>query len=146
MLLDKQTVLENSDSAITATRVYTNVIDAQHSGNTLKDLGTGGPLYLYISVTEAFNNLTSLAVTLESDDNASLSSATTHFTKSIALAGLTLGAEIVKIRLPEEATYERYIGGRATVTGTAPTTGKLLVALVGNVPAYKAYNQGSIPA
>jgi hypothetical protein len=112
--------------AITATAISTNVLDLR-SGRTTPvtaDESVSGPeLYLLVVVTQAFNNLTTLTITLESDSAATLASApVVHASQAVALAGLTLGATVVRIQLPS-ADYKRYLGVRYTVAGTAPTTG-----------------------
>lgn len=119
--------------AITATAVSTNVIDTRQPGGTpiLKDEGMfGQDLWLYVAVVQGFNTLTSLTITLESDSTANLAtSPTVHFTKSIPLAGLTAGANVVRVQLPSDATYERYLGLRYTVVGTNPTLGSVTAFL-----------------
>lgn len=127
--------------AVTATAISTNVIDANHVSNALKDQGVGGePLYLRIQIDEAFATATSVTFTLESDDNASLSSATTHWSSGVVLiAALTVGAVVATIRVPEAATYQRYVGLRYTIGGSSATAGKVTAFLTGNCPAWKAY-------
>ena len=127
--------------AVTATAISTNVIDANHVSNALKDQGVGGePLYLRIQIDEAFATATSVTFTLESDDNASLSSATTHWSSGVVLiAALTVGAVVATIRIPEAATYQRYVGLRYTIGGSNATAGKVTAFLTGNCPAWKAY-------
>lgn len=120
--------------AITATAISTNVIDLRQPNGApaLADAGTTGlPLYLVVSVGQVFNNLTSLTITLESDSTANLAtSATVHFSATILLAALTANTTVLRIPLPVGATYERYLGLRYTVTGTAPSTGTVFASLV----------------
>lgn len=127
--------------AVTATAISTNVIDANHVSNALKDQGVSGePLYLRIQIDEAFATATSVTFTLESDDNASLSSATTHWSSGVVLiAALTVGAVVATIQIPEAATYQRYVGLRYTIGGSNATAGKVTAFLTGNCPAWKAY-------
>lgn len=119
--------------AITATAISTNVLDARQPAGTpvLKDEGMfGQDLWLVVSVVQAFNTLTSLTITLESDSTTNLAtSPTVHFTKSVLLAGLTAGAQVVKVQVPSDFTYERYIGLRYTVVGSNPTLGSLYAFL-----------------
>lgn len=145
MILDTQSMFSGtiaadgtrSGQAVTATAISTNVIDTRagnsSGGPTLADLGTTGtPVYLVVQVGQAFNNLTSLTVTLESDSTANLAtSATVHFSSgAIALAALTANTTLLRIPLPVGANYERYLGVRYTVAGTAPTTGTVFAHLV----------------
>jgi hypothetical protein len=146
MILDTQTIFSGAIAAdgtrsaqgpVTATAISTNVLD--RAGNlalfpTLEDEGlVEQHLYLVVQVLQAFNNLTSLTVTLESDTAAGLATApVVHFSKTILLAALTAGATVVRVQLPSD-DYKRYIGVRYTVTGTAPTTGTVYAFLTENV-------------
>ena len=69
-------------------------------------------------------SITTLTITLESDDNASLSSPTVHFsTGAIAFASFaTAGTRLVTVRLPHGA-YQRYVGLRYTVASGPLTAG-----------------------
>lgn len=119
--------------AITATAISTNVLDARQPGGTpaLKDEGMfGQDLWLDVFVIQAFNTLTSLTITLESDSTANLATApVVHYTKTIALAGLTAGANVIRVQVPSEFAYKRFIGLRYTVTGTNPTLGSIMAFL-----------------
>lgn len=140
MILDTQTVFSGTvaadgtraGQAITGTAISTNVLDLRNSASpALVDEGlTGGNgLFLVVSVGQAFNNLTSLAITLESDSAVGLATApVVHATINVALAALTAGAQVARIPLPSDY-YKRYLGLRYTVTGTAPSTGTLTAAL-----------------
>lgn len=133
--------LENSDSVITATRDLTNHIDCQNTP-VLRDLGIK-PMFIEAIVTEAFNNLTSLTLSFVTDSTTNLdTSETAIVAETIALARLTLGAKFVYALKPGQ-TYERYLGGEVTVTGTAPTTGKLHVCLVPAVDSIQYFADGS---
>lgn len=126
------------DLALTATAVATNVIDLS-STNLLKDLGTGKPLYLVFLVTTVLDSAgeaATLTISLESDDNTSLSSATTHWSSSaIAEASLVAGYKKI-VPLPVEKTYQQYLGVRFTV-GTENFTS-------GNVSAFITDNPGQM--
>ncbi|CUS46254.1 MAG: hypothetical protein V4610_06680 [Pseudomonadota bacterium] len=77
-------------------------------------------------MVESFNNLTSLTIGIETDDNAGFSSPKTVWSSpAYALADLAVGA---KLLLPDElpvGTDERYLRLKYTVAGTAPTLGKI---------------------
>ncbi|EIV9887657.1 MULTISPECIES: Bbp16 family capsid cement protein [Klebsiella] len=126
MLLDQQ-ALFSAAQAITATAASTNVIDTGSN----KDIGKYGDIPLLIQVVEGFNNLTSLTVTVQTDDNSAFSSAADVLSMTIPLASLVLGYKSPVITLPMK--MERYIRLNYTVTGTAPTTGKVTAGITGGV-------------
>ncbi|EMV0165545.1 hypothetical protein NUBL9661_17090 [Klebsiella pneumoniae] len=126
MLLDQQ-ALFSAAQAITATAASTNVIDTGSN----KDVGKYGDIPLLIQVVEGFNNLTSLTVTVQTDDNPAFSSAADVLSMTIPLASLVLGYKSPVITLPMK--MERYIRLNYTVTGTAPTTGKVTAGITGGV-------------
>ncbi|EPL2254531.1 Bbp16 family capsid cement protein [Klebsiella pneumoniae] len=126
MLLDQQ-ALFSAAQAITATAASTNVIDTGSN----KDVGKYGDIPLLIQVVEGFNNLTSLTVTVQTDDNSAFSSAADVLSMTIPLASLLLGYKSPVITLPMK--MERYIRLNYTVTGTAPTTGKVTAGITGGV-------------
>ncbi|MGS7949268.1 Bbp16 family capsid cement protein [Klebsiella pneumoniae] len=126
MLLDQQ-ALFSAAQAITATAASTNVIDTGSN----KDVGKYGDIPLLIQVVEGFNNLTSLTVTVQTDDNSAFSSAADVLSMTIPLESLVLGYKSPVITLPMK--MERYIRLNYTVTGTAPTTGKVTAGITGGV-------------
>ncbi|SWI82757.1 Uncharacterised protein [Klebsiella pneumoniae] len=126
MLLDQQ-ALFSAAQAITATAASTNVIDTGSN----KDVGKYGDIPLLIQVVEGFNNLTSLTVTVQTDDNSAFSSAADVLSMTIPLASLVLGYKSPVITLPMK--MERYIRLNYTVTDTAPTTGKVTAGITGGV-------------
>lgn len=126
MLLDQQ-ALFSAAQAITATAASTNVIDTGSN----KDVGKYGDIPLLIQVVEGFNNLTSLTVTVQTNDNSAFSSAADVLSMTIPLASLVLGYKSPVITLPMK--MERYIRLNYTVTGTAPTTGKVTAGITGGV-------------
>ena len=126
MLLDQQ-ALFSAAQAITATAASTNVIDTGSN----KDVGKYGYIPLLIQVVEGFNNLTSLTVTVQTDDNSAFSSAADVLSMTIPLASLVLGYKSPVITLLMK--MERYIRLNYTVTGTAPTTGKVTAGITGGV-------------
>ena len=136
MIFDS-TNLFSSAQAITATAASTNVIDLGATGkvvggtaNLVRDIGLGQRIPLRIQVVEAFNTLTSLAVTIQVDDNEAFSSPTTVDSQTIALAGLTLGAVFNGLYFVPPKTNERYVRLNYTVAGTNPTLGKITAGFV----------------
>jgi len=124
MIFDRTNLLSDAQ-AITATARSTNVIDlGPINPGFARDIGKGKGIPLRVQVVEAFNNLTSLTVALQVDDNAAFSSPVTVWSQVVVLADLLAG----KVIVPEfitRGTKEQFMSLLYTVTGTAPTTGKI---------------------
>ena len=125
----------SADQAILATAISTNVIDLGVAGTPFlgtaplnQDIGKGTYVPILIQVTEDFNTLTSLTVTLETSDSADLTSSTVLATEVIALADLVAGKQTFMQYLPNGVTG-RYLGLRYTVTGTNPTLGTIVAGI-----------------
>ncbi len=128
MIFDQQSILSDAQ-AITATAASTNVIDlGPIATGIVRDIGKGTQTPLLIQVVEAFNNLTSLTVALQVDDNEAFSSAKTVWSEVVVLASLTAGFVAIPEFIPR-GTNERYMRLNYTVTGTAPTTGKITAGI-----------------
>lgn len=141
MLFDENGVMSEFQ-AITASAESTNKIDFGENGTPIGwagkvfgDLGNSG-IKLLVQVTEAFNNLTSLKVSVQMDDNEAFASPTTiASSEAVPLATLKPGYHFkVPDAIPEGAT-ERYYRLYYTVAGTAPTTGKVFGGIVAGRPA-----------
>ncbi|MGX1353372.1 hypothetical protein AB7M49_006993 [Bradyrhizobium elkanii] len=133
MIFDRTNLLSDAQ-AITATAASTNVIDLGPVA-IARDIGKGRPIPLLIQVVEAFNNLTSLTVALQTDDNSAFGSAKTVWSSTVLLADLIAGAVVVPEYITR-GTNERYMRLNYTVTGTAPTTGKITAGVtMGNQSA-----------
>ncbi len=137
MITDAQ-LLFSDEQAITADADSTNVVDLSVAGMQFED----AVIKPFLVVDEVFDNLTSLKVSLVTDDNASLTSDTIVWSsREILLAELVAGARISLPALNNlTGSLERYIGIQYDVTGTAPTTGKITCGLVAggehsNLPA-----------
>lgn len=145
MYVDKQAEFSDSQ-AVTATAISTNVMDlvSNTSGkNPIRDIGTGQDVYLVVLTAVAATDTGSdatLAVTLESDDNVGLTSATTHFsTGALAFAAYSpAGTVIAAIKLPS-GNYERYLGVRFAVGAGPLLTGQFDAFLTTDINAYRAY-------
>ena len=138
MILSSQLLLSD-DQAITATALSTNQIDLGVAGTPFdaiaplnRDIGKGYPVPVLIQVTEDFNNLTSLTVTIETDDDSAFGSPSVLITETIALADLVAGKYTNTIVLPT-GIDERYLAVRYTVVGTAPSTGRITASITGGV-------------
>lgn len=144
MILDKSNEFSDGQ-AVTATAVSTNVIELNPSGsNPVQDIGAGEPVWLVVQADETATagGEATVTVTLESSDAAGLTSPTVHYSSGAkALASLTAGSELVRIRLPG-GDYKRYLGVRYTV-GTGPlTAGKFSAFIVKDAQANRAYASG----
>lgn len=129
MIFDQQTLLSDAQ-AITATAASTNVIDlGPIKTGIVRDIGKGKAIPLRIQVVEAFNTLTSLTIALQVDDNEAFGSAKTVWSQVVALADLKAGKVISPEWIPR-GTDERFMRLNYTVTGTAPTLGKITAGVV----------------
>lgn len=137
-IVDNTQVFSDSQ-AITADAGSTNTIDLKAPGTPYgyaaaltRDIGIGEPVPLLVTVTEAFNTLTSLTVSIQVDDNEAFSSAKTVASSGpIPLASLVLGYQFKFPHAIPEGTDERYIRLYYDVTGTNPTLGKIFAGVVG---------------
>jgi hypothetical protein len=141
MIADALTTFADS-VAVTASAVVGDYQTRPQTTNTLaNEFGTSGkPLYLAITVTEAFATATSVDFALLSDSTTNLAtSPTTHAaTGAIAIASLIVGKQFF-LPLPSDQTVERYYGVYATVAGSNATAGKITARIVSDHPSYKAY-------
>ncbi len=136
MILSQEELLSNAQ-AITATAPSTNTIDFGPTGkvlggsiNLIRDIGPGEVVPIRVQVVEAFNNLTSITFDLQTDDNSAFSSPKVVQSATVALAQLTNGARVAAFDYIPVGTNERYMRINYTVTGTAPTTGKVTAGIV----------------
>lgn len=125
MILDNQTLLSDAQ-AITADAGSTNQIDlSPRASGVIRDIGPGQNVPLLIQVVEAFNNLTSLVVSVQVDEDSAFGSPTTVVsTAAIPLAQLVAGYAFNLDYVPR-LSNERYMRLFYDITGTAPTTGKI---------------------
>lgn len=136
MIVDN-TLVFSDGQAITADAGSTNVVDIGAAGTAFghaaavgRDIGIGTEIPIVLTVTEAFNTLTSLTVSVQTDDNAAFSSPKEVASKTYLLASLTLGARLsFPAELPE-GTDERYVRLYYDVNGSNPTLGKVFAAIV----------------
>lgn len=126
MLFDAK-LLMSSAQAITATAASTDVIDRGDS----KDVGKAGDVPFLVQVVEAFNNLTSLTIAIQTDSDSAFGTAATLASVTVPLAQLKAGYQLPIITLPQGC--KRYLRLNYTVTGTAPTTGKVTAGIVAGV-------------
>jgi len=124
MIFDNQNLLSDQQ-AITATAASTNILDlGPIKAGVVRDIGKGRAIPLLIQITEAFNNLTSLGIALQVDDNSGFTSAKTVWSQTVVLADLKAG-KVVTPEFIQRGTDEQFLRLNYTVTGTAPTMGKV---------------------
>jgi len=134
MILSAQ-LLMSDDQAITATALSTNIIDLGVAGTPFdaqgplnQDVGKGCPIPLLIQVTEDFDALTSLTITVEVSADEAFSAPVVLATEVKTLAELTAGLQTYCQVIPNGAD-QRYIGVRYTVDGAAPTVGTVTAGI-----------------
>lgn len=134
MILSAQQLFSD-DQAITGDAISTNVIDLGVRGTPydaaaalIGDKGKGNKIPLLVQVTEDFDNLTSLEVTIEVSAAAGLTSSTVLASQTIILADLVAGKQINIECLPNGVTG-RYLGIRYNVNGTNPANGKVTAGI-----------------
>lgn len=137
MILNKNLILSDGQ-AITATAISENVIQwngvdtAPYETSAIaRNLGAGTPVPILLQVIETFATLTSLTITLETADNAALSSGAVVLASSgaIAAASLTAGYRPPFLRFMPDATMKEYLGLRYTVGGSNATAGQITAAI-----------------
>lgn len=121
MILDEQGLFSNNQ-AITATCVSTNVLDMGK-----REVSFGTPIPLLIKVTEDFDKLTSLSVSVETSLDEGFTTPVKLTETTITLANLKKDKVIPIEFLPKGNLG--YMRLKYTVTGTAPTQGKVLAAI-----------------
>lgn len=136
MILDNTAIFSDAQ-AVTATAASTNIIDLGaagtafgHAAGVARDIGKATDIQVTCNVVEAFNNLTSLKVGIEVDDSAAFGSAVEIASRTYLLADIN-STKILSFpaQIPEGAD-KRYIRLKYTVTGTAPSTGKITASVV----------------
>lgn len=135
MILSAQQLFSD-DQAVTATAISENVIDLGVRGTPYDaaaalngDIGKGAKIPLLAQVTADFATLTSLTITVETSDNADLTSSTVLYSSgAIAAADLVEGYQLPIDVIPNGATG-RYIGLRYTVGGSNATAGTITAGI-----------------
>jgi hypothetical protein len=137
MIMDATLQFSNAQ-AITADTASTNIIDLGATGTAygaaqalVRDIGKGLDVPLVVTVTETFNNLTSMNISIQVDDNSAFSSANTVFrSPEYLLADLVAGKQYLLPDAFPVGTNERYVRLYIDITGTAPSTGKITAGAV----------------
>lgn len=117
MIIDAQQLYSDAQ-ALTATAVSTNLIDHGIDRN----IGIGEPLAVVVIVDVALDRTTgdeTYTVTLQTDDNAAFSSATT-VAGPVSMTTYAAGTKFV-IAVPPDTVTERFTRLNYTLGGTTPT-------------------------
>lgn len=124
MILDHQNLLSDAQ-ALTGDGASTNIYDT----GAAADAGPGAPLKVFMIVDAAFNNLTSLDVSLQCDSASSFGSPKTLYKVNFLLAAIDDAG--LKLDLPDvPAGCERYLRLYYDVNGTDPSTGAITAGIV----------------
>jgi hypothetical protein len=131
------TNLFSDGQAITGDARSTNTIDLGATGTPfgasaalVRDIGKGSRVPLSVIVSQTFNNLTSLTISLQVDDNDAFSSAKTVAQIVVPAADLVVGRQLPFPDYVPEGTNERHLSLYYDVTGTNPSTGALTAGIV----------------
>jgi len=139
MLVDAQNLFSDAQ-AITASAASTNLLDL----GIARSLGDGERLYVVCLVDTAFTDSGSdstVAVTIETDDNADFSSATTAQTLG-TFAALSAAGSVLIVPIAAFATEERYVRLYYTLANGSLTTGAITAFITHDVQRYTAYADG----
>jgi hypothetical protein len=95
--------------------------------SSLRDVGSGEPVTVLVQVTEAFDALTSLTVTIQTSTTEAFSVPVSLTAATLPLASLTVGEKFPIIALP--GGILRYLRLAYTVSGRNPTVGKIVAGI-----------------
>ena len=125
MIFDYQNLFSN-DQAITADAASTNVIKAQSLAGA--DSGPGEPINLDVRVTTAFATLTSLDISVQTDDDEAFGTAVTLSTTNALAAALVVGYKLPVVIMP--SGLKKYVRLYYNVNGSDATAGKIMAGVV----------------
>ncbi|MNN10860.1 hypothetical protein D3C81_1237960 [compost metagenome] len=149
MILDKLNTFSDAQ-AVTATAASTNVIDLGPltHGNTVRDIGAGEPVYLFVSVGAAATagGAATVTIALQTDTVENFATPTNLFVSAtFALADMGAGAQLVGIAVPRGV--ERYLRLNYTVATGPLLTGTFYAGLVKDlqdIPGVQQYASGFV--
>ena len=121
------TVMFSDEQKITETTQSTNIIDLG-----TREIAFGTPITLLVIVNEDFNNLTNLKVAIKTAETEDMTESVELASSTVALENLKEGNLVPLNFMP--AGNKGYVQLVYTVTGTAPTTGKLTAGFVDALP------------
>jgi hypothetical protein len=132
----------SNEQAVTASAGSTNLIDLKVAG---MNPGVGEPgLWAVFVVTEAFTDSGSdstVAVTLETDNDVAFGSPTTAVQTVGTFAALSAIGSVLIVRLQPFSTLERYMRAYYTLANGNLSTGKITSFLTPNVDKWRANAQ-----
>ena len=125
MILDEQGLFSNNQK-ITASAESENILDLGK-----REVSFGTPVELFIQVAEDFNNLTTLEIKVQTSTDEEFTDPEDLIEQAMTLTELKKGAVSAIKFLPKgNLGYMRLF---YTVTGTNPTTGKILAGITAGV-------------
>ncbi len=125
MILDKQGLFSNNQK-ITESCASENILDLGQ-----REVSFGTPVEVFIQVSEDFDNLTSLTISVQTSETEDFTSQEDLISQDILLADLTKGTVSTIKFLPKgNLGYMRLY---YTVAGTAPSTGAILACIADGV-------------
>lgn len=130
MYVDKELLLSDQQ-AVTVSAASANAVDL---GPNRRQLAVGEPLYLLVTVDQAFaaEGAATLSIGVQTDDDAGFGSAVTlHTTQAHPKAELAAGRDPLIVPLPHGV--KRYLRLAYTVATGPMTAGKLTACLVADV-------------
>lgn len=125
MILDEQGLFSNKQ-AITESCVSENILDMGK-----REISFGTPVGLFIQIAEAFDNLTSLSIKVQTSAEEDFSSSVDLVEQTMLLKELTKGAvSSIKFLPKGNLGFLRLV---YTVDGTNPTQGAIIAGVVDGV-------------
>lgn len=118
----------SEDQAITATADSENIIFLGKG----REVAFGNPVPLMAVIKEDFNNLTTLKVAVYTAETEDMADAVELASSTVAAANLTKGKMIPLVFMP--TGNKGYVRLKYTVSGSAPTTGKVSAYLTDAIP------------
>jgi hypothetical protein len=140
MINDTQLYFSNAQ-AFSADANSTNVLDM----SSIRQWADGRPMAIYIKTTVNADHTTgneTYTFNLVTDDNASLTSATTVLSTAVLYSDLVT-TKIVQIAIPEGAVFEQYAAIAFDGEGNTPTvTATIWLGERNQLPSVKTYAKG----
>ena len=122
MILDEQNLFSDNQ-VITKSTASNNVINFGK-----REIAFGTPVDLFIQVTETFNNLTSLTISVQTSEDEAFSTPIDLIEQTIPVEELTKG-DVSNLKFLPKGNLG-YMRLNYIVVGTAPTTGAILAGIV----------------
>lgn len=130
-IYDVQCMFSDDQGSLTTSVASTNIIDLGSGFN--RNIGPGEPIKVEVRITaDMTESANTITCSLQTDDNASFSSATTLASSAAtALSSLEAGDKIVVVGTVPDTGVERYLRMYYTLSATtAGNVGTLQAALV----------------